>query len=76
MEKLYRNTAPKFKTVESIEILGDEKFTLSNNIPVHVINGGSQDVVKIEFIFEAGVWYQHSPLIRKLGKQYAKRRNQ
>lgn len=66
MERLYRNTAPKFKTVEKIEILGDEKFTLSNNIPVHVINGGSQDVVKIEFIFEAGVWYQDSPLIASL----------
>jgi predicted Zn-dependent peptidase len=63
MEKLYRNTAPKFKTVDSIDILGDTKHTLSNNIPVYVINGGSQEVLKIEFIFEAGVWHQKSPLV-------------
>ncbi|NOU59374.1 M16 family metallopeptidase [Marinifilum caeruleilacunae] len=66
MEKLYRNTAPKFKTVDSIEILGDTKYTLSNNIPVHVINGGSQEVLKIEFIFDAGIWYQESPLVASM----------
>ena len=66
MEKLYRNTAPDFKTVDSIEILADQKYSLSNNIPVHVINGGSQDVVKIEFIFNAGVWAQKSPLIASM----------
>lgn len=66
MEKLYRNTAPEFKTVDSIEILGDKKYTLSNDIPVHVINGGSQDVLKIEFIFDAGIWYQNSPLVASM----------
>jgi predicted Zn-dependent peptidase len=66
MDKLYRNTAPEFKTVDRIEILGDTKLTLSNNIPVHVINGGSQDVLKIEFIFDAGIWHQSSPLVASL----------
>ena len=66
MQNLHRNTAPIFKTVDSIDILPSEKFMLSNNIPVHVINGGSQDVVKIEFIFDAGTWQQDSPLIATL----------
>ncbi|PXX99122.1 insulinase family protein [Marinifilum breve] len=66
MEKLYRNTAPEYKTVDSIEILGDKKYTLSNDIPVHVINGGSQEVLKIEFIFDAGIWYQNSPLVASM----------
>lgn len=66
MENISRNTAPKFKTVDSIEILPSQKLSLSNNIPVHIINGGSQDVVKIEFVFEAGVWQQNSPLIASM----------
>ncbi|MFA9370572.1 MAG: M16 family metallopeptidase [Labilibaculum antarcticum] len=66
MENLHRNTAPKFKTVDSIEILPSQKHSLSNNIPVHIINGGSQDVVKIEFIFNAGIWHQKKPLIATL----------
>ncbi|WP_421918389.1 M16 family metallopeptidase [Marinifilum sp.] len=66
MEKLYRNTAPKFKTVDDIKILGDSRYRLSNNIPVHVINGGSQEVLKIEFIFDAGIWFQESPLVASM----------
>ncbi|WP_461636861.1 M16 family metallopeptidase [Labilibaculum euxinus] len=66
MENLYRNTAPEFKTVDSVEILPSLKHSLSNNIPVHIINGGSQDVVKIEFIFNAGIWQQKKPLIATL----------
>ncbi len=66
MENLYRNTAPEFKTVDSIEILPSIKHSLSNNIPVHIINGGSQDVIKIEFIFNAGIWHQKKPLIATL----------
>lgn len=66
MTNLHRNTAPEFKTVDSIEILPSQKHSLSNNIPVHIINGGSQDVVKIEFIFNAGIWHQKKPLIATL----------
>lgn len=63
METAYRNIAPEFKTIDHIEILSSKKYFLSNNIPVYIINGGSQDVVKIEFIFSAGIWDQDSPLI-------------
>jgi predicted Zn-dependent peptidase len=66
MDNLYRQTPPVFKTVDQIEILPSEKIMLSNNIPVHVINGGSQEVVKIEFIFNAGVYNQKSPIIASM----------
>lgn len=66
MEKLYRNTAPNFKTIETLDILPDKRYKLSNNIPVYVLNGGSQDVVKIEFIFNAGIWQQDTPLIASM----------
>ncbi len=66
MEKIYRNIAPEFKTIDSIEILPSKKHILSNNIPVHIIDGGSQEVVKIEFVFDAGIWQQDKPLVATL----------
>jgi len=66
MENLHRNRAPEFKTVDRIKILPSQKHSLSNKIPIYTINGGSQDVIKIEFIFNAGVWHQKKPLIATL----------
>lgn len=63
MEKLNRNLPPLFKTIESVDIPKSEMQILSNEIPVHIISGGSQDVLKLEIVFNAGVWYQKSPLI-------------
>ncbi len=63
MEKLNRNQPPQFKTIEHVDIPKSKQTVLSNQIPVHVIAGGSQDVIKIELIFEAGLWYQKLPLI-------------
>ena len=63
MENLNRNLPPQFKTIEHVDIPKSKKEILSNEIPVHIISGGSQDVVKIELIFNAGLWYQKYPLI-------------
>ncbi|WP_372644201.1 M16 family metallopeptidase [Ancylomarina sp.] len=63
MEKLNRNLPPQFKTIEHVDIPKSKQEVLSNEIPVHIISGGSQDVLKIEMIFNAGLWHQNSPLI-------------
>lgn len=63
MEKLNRSLPPHFKTIEHVDIPKSKQEVLSNQIPVHIIAGGSQDVLKIEMIFNAGLWYQQAPLI-------------
>ena len=63
MEKLNRSLPPQFKIIEHVDIPKSKQDVLSNEIPVHIISGGSQDVLKIEIIFNAGLWYQKSPLI-------------
>jgi len=63
MEKLNRNLPPQFKTIEHVDIPKSKQAVLTNEIPVHIISGGSQEVLKIELIFNAGIWYQKSPLI-------------
>ncbi len=32
---------------------------LTNGIPLHWLNAGVQDVVQIDWIFPAGIWYEH-----------------
>jgi len=63
MENLNRSLPPQFKTIEHVDIPKSKQEVLSNEIPVHIISGGSQDVLKIELIFNAGLWYQKLPLI-------------
>lgn len=53
-----RTTAPQIKTVSSIDVLPAEKIMLDNGIPLHIINAGDQEIVKIDFVFEAGKWYE------------------
>lgn len=36
---------------------------MKNNVPVYHINAGTQDLVKIELLFPAGMWHQPSPLV-------------
>ncbi|MDP2423224.1 MAG: insulinase family protein, partial [Bacteroidales bacterium] len=53
-----RNNAPPSMFVEFLLNLDSRFFHLSNGIPVHIISGGTQEVMRIELVFRAGSWYQ------------------
>jgi predicted Zn-dependent peptidase len=61
-----RNIAPPVKSISDISFINPEEWTLSNGAKVWGIKAGSQDLVKIDFIFNAGSWYQKSNLIAGL----------
>lgn len=63
---LNRTIQPTVNPIEHIDIVKAEKRLLSNGIPVHFVNAGTQDVVKIDFIFEAGTWFQPVNLVASL----------
>jgi predicted Zn-dependent peptidase len=63
---LNRTIQPIINPIENIDLIQAKKHVLSNGIPVYYINAGSQDVVKIDFIFNAGTWYQESNLVASL----------
>lgn len=63
---LNRNIAPAVNPIEHIDMVRAEKRLLSNGIPVHFVNAGTEDVVKIDIIFEAGTWYQPTNLVASL----------
>jgi zinc protease len=62
MQTLDRKTSPAFKTVEKIEMIKAGEQRLRNNIPVYSINAGTQELIKIEFLFSAGMYQQEIPL--------------
>ncbi|MDX9696130.1 MAG: pitrilysin family protein [Bacteroidales bacterium] len=61
--KLNRKTQPLFKQIESINLINPVKANLDNGIPLYIINAGTQDVLKIDISFDAGLWYQSKPLV-------------
>ncbi len=62
MEILDRKTSPAFGTVEKIEMIQATEQRLRNNIPVYSVNAGTQELIKIEFLFAAGMFQQSIPL--------------
>lgn len=60
---LNRTIQPAVNSIEHIDMAKAEKRLLTNGIPVHFVNAGTQDVVKIDFIFEAGTWFQPANLV-------------
>jgi len=62
MQTIDRKQSPAFNTVEKIEIIKASEQRLRNDIPVYSINAGTQDLIKIEFLFSAGMYQQEIPL--------------
>jgi zinc protease len=58
-----RKIQPEISPIEKIKFNEPNKFFLNNGIPVFSINSGSQDVVKIDLLFEAGSVRQPKPLV-------------
>ena len=63
---LNRTIQPMVNPIEHIDIIQAEKRLLSNGIPVYYVNAGSQDVVKVDFVFEAGTWFQSQNLVASM----------
>ncbi len=61
--QLNRTEAPQIRIVKEIALPNIDKSNLSNGIPVFHINVGTQDVVKIQLVFKAGIWFQSQALV-------------
>lgn len=57
-----RLNQPKINPLKEINLQTPESYRLDNGIRVFTFNAGTQDVLKLEFIFEAGSWYQDKKL--------------
>lgn len=63
---LNRKKAPLFREIETINIPKVEKQMLSNGTKLHIINGGSQDIIKIDWVYKAGLYYQDKHIVSSM----------
>lgn len=57
-----RTIQPPIYSLMQPEMLLPENTKLDNGIPLHLLQAGTQEVTRLDFIFEAGVWYESKPL--------------
>ena len=57
-----RTKAPKYKEIDHIYFIEPEHRALKNGIDLAIFRTGSQKVVKIDLVFEAGTMYQEKAL--------------
>lgn len=67
-----RSKAPAISRVQQIEVPEPLCITLKNDIKVYELNLGTQEVVKLDFLFKAGRWYEAKPLIARCCSQLLK----
>ncbi len=72
MVALDRKKAPEFHQVNNINFLDVITTELDNGIEVNYISGGSQEILKIDFVFSAGNFFQNRPLIASSVSQLIK----
>jgi len=72
MTKLDRKIQPNIKLLNNIQLLQPEVIHLDNDVPVYLINAGTQDLVKIEFIFNAGKWHEQEVLASRFTNKMLK----
>jgi len=70
--KINRHIQPDIELVHGISPSEPEVVKLDNGIPVYLIDTSNQDLVKIEFLFEAGRWYEDKPLTAKFTNKMLK----
>ncbi len=59
---LDRSLQPEIKTLDEFHVIAPEHLTFPNGIPVNVLNIGDKEIVRIDFIFDAGRWHQGQKL--------------
>ena len=61
-----RSKAPALNKLKDLNIPEPERLVLSNGLPVYIIGGLKQDVVKLDFVFYAGRWYEQQRLLARM----------
>ncbi|MBL4655238.1 MAG: insulinase family protein [Bacteroidia bacterium] len=61
--QLDRTLAPEIQSIKKIKLLEARHHQLDNDIPLYSIKAGAQDIVKVEFLFNAGSLFQNKTLL-------------
>jgi predicted Zn-dependent peptidase len=61
-----RRERPPIQPLQPLHLPEIPSFRLDNGIEVYVVNQGTQEVIKVEVLFEAGRPYEHKPLVSRV----------
>lgn len=61
-----RSIAPEIDTIESVTLPEIRQINLDNGVPLYLLNEGDQEVIKVEWMFNAGKWYEPKNLMADL----------
>ena len=64
-----RTKEPQLKAIEEIHMPLPLQTTLANNIPVHIFDLGTEELVRIELIVKGGAKYHQNPLVASFTNQ-------
>jgi zinc protease len=62
MKQPDRTIQPRIRLVESINLRQPVKSELKNGIPVYLVDASSRNILKLEFGFKAGSWFENKKL--------------
>lgn len=65
MENL-RKTGPVIKAIENVSFPPFEKIKLDNGIDLYVVSQGTQDIIKVELVFESGRLHEHKKVVSRI----------
>ena len=60
-----RGASPPIKDITQLKLPMPQEISLSNGIPVFVVNMGTQEIFKIEVIFDAGRPFEHKKMVAR-----------
>ncbi len=63
MTQEFRKTQPLSHEIASLKMIGPGHFLLDNGIPVYTIDAGTEDLIKLDLVFDAGYFYQSQALV-------------
>lgn len=69
---LNRKVAPALREITSLQLPEPELIHLDNGVPVYIIKMGTQPVVKMELVFQAGRWLEDKKLVSRATAQLMK----
>lgn len=55
---LDRSQAPDFQSIQKVVVAQAQSHELKNGIKLHWLHSGEQPVIRLEYIFAAGSWYE------------------
>lgn len=61
-----RKQRPPIQPLQALHLPDIPSFRLDNGIEVFLVNQGTQEVIKLEMLFEAGRPYEHKPLVNRV----------